>query len=213
MDSELWNAAGRAGDIYNLALFGLLAGLILTFVSAIALVWAFSHKNRSAEEALATALATQEKTKLEAARANERADQLLLRARQAEMEQARNQSKQPAQKETARHITAETRDMIIKSIRGQSFAVSLLYDNGDAEAAHFSEELEKTLTDAGLKVTRKSSLFQIQSPGIGLSLSRINGVGFLYAALRNAGFSTVDLPEKDPPMIVVGKNPQAGGTR
>jgi len=210
MNSGLWNMSGDIGNYYTLALIGLIVGLLLTLGSAIALIFAFSSKSRIAEESLAAAVALQEKTKLEATRANERIAELLRRAKQEELQREQAQAKtEIVKRDPSRHVTDAQREMIIKAVQGQSFPISMLYDNGDQEAARFSEELAKTLTDAGLQVTRKSSLFQIQAQGIGLSMSHINGVGFLYAALRNAGYSTSDLQEKDPPMIVIGKNPSA----
>jgi len=196
----------RANALSNFAMVSLVAGLLLTIASTIALIWLSGVKSRYVDAHMAQIFAQSEQARAEAARANERAAEFLLRAQQAntEQEKARLQLEKVRTLSAARRISAEQHAKIVKSLSGHTMTVNLLSPNNDIEAAQFADDIAQTLKEAGVTVNASTSLFPIPIRGLGMSMSSSETGKMLYLAFRGAGFDIKDLPEKDPVMIIVG---------
>ncbi len=214
METSVWALPlDRANAVYNFALIALVAGAMFSIAATIALVWVSGIKSRYANEHIASALVQGEQARADAARANERAAELLLQAKQAglEQEKARLEHEQVRALSAWRSISEEQHTKILKVLRGHNFAVNLLSPGNDPEATQFAEAIVKTLKDAGVNVTTATSVMPIPIRGLGMSMSTpsSDAATTLYAAFRGAGFEIKDLPEREPVMIVVGSKPPA----
>lgn len=207
--SALSLALERATIFYNIAMVALIVGGIITIAATVALVWASSLKSRYADEHLVHALTQQEQAKAEAARANQRAAELLLRAQQARLDQEKTSLELEHVRAITgwRRINEEQHAKIVKALQGHPIAVNLLSPANDPEAAQFADDIVKTLKDAGLTVAAQTSMLPIPIRGIGMSMTSSTAGSALYAALRGADLEIKDLPERNPIMIVVGSKP------
>lgn len=200
-----WQLA-RATTFYNFAMGALVLGSVITIAATIGLIWSSGMKNRYADAHLANAFAVQEQAKLEAAKANERAAELLLRARQAKLDDEKThlELEQARAISGPRRISTEQRAKIVKALVGHPMNINLLSPSNDPEAKQFAEDLTATLRAAGLTVNVATSVLYIPMHGLGMTMSSAETSSVLYAALHGAGLKINDLPKREPIMIVVG---------
>lgn len=200
-----WQLA-RATTFYNFAMGALVVGAVITIAATIALIWSSGMKNRYADAHLANAVAVQEQAKAEAAKANERAAELLLRARQAKLDDEKThlELEQARAISGPRRISAEQRAKIVKALAGHPMTINLLSPSNDPEAKQFAADLTTTLRTAGLTVNVATSVLYIPMHGLGMTMSSAETSSVLYAALHGAGLKINDLPKREPIMIVVG---------
>jgi hypothetical protein len=200
-----WHLA-RATTFYNFATGALVVGAIITIAATIGLIWASGQKNRYTDAHLAHAFALQEQAKAEAAKANERAAELLLRARQAKLDDEKTHLELEHTRSISgpRRISTEQRAKIVKALLGHPMTINLLSPSNDAEAKQFADDLTATLRAAGLTVNVATSVLFIPMHGLGMTMSSSETASVLYAALHGAGLKINDLPERKPIMLVVG---------
>lgn len=200
-----WQLA-RATTFYNFAMGALVIGTVITIAATIGLIWSSGMKNRYADAHLANALAMQEQARAEAAKANERAADLLLRARQAKLDDQKThlELEQARAISGPRRISTEQRAKIVKALVGHPMTINLLSPSNDPEAKQFAEDLTATLRAAGLTVNVATSVLYIPMHGLGMTMSSSETSSVLYAALHGAGLKINDLPKREPIMIVVG---------
>lgn len=201
----------QATAFFNFSMFALIIGAMITIAATIGVIWASALKSRYTDEHLAHALTQREQAKADAARANERAAELLLRAQQARLEQEKAHIELEQVRSIAgpRRISGDQCAKIVKALRGHSMMVNLLRSSNDAEAKQFADDIAKALRDAGLTVNSATSLLPIPVRGLGMTMSSSETATVLYAALRGAGLEIQDLPERNPVMIVIGAKPSA----
>ena len=196
----------RATAFYNFAMVALILGALITIVATIGLIWSSGMKSRYADEHLANAFTRQEQAKAEAAKANERAAELLLRAQQVQLDQEKTHLELAHVRAVSepRRISSEQRAKIIKALLGHPMAINLLSPGNDPEAKQFAADLTATLRAAGLTVNVATSVLFIPMHGLGMTMSSSETNSVLYAALRGADLEIKDLPERTPVMLVVG---------
>ncbi len=201
----------RANAFSNMAMGALVIGVMLTIAATIALIWLSGIKSRYANEHISQIFAQSEQAKADAARANERAAEFLLRAQQAsaEQEKARLQLEHVRSLSAWRRVSAEQHEKIVNSLHSHPVTVNLLSPGNDPEADQFAADIAETLKMAGVNVNASTSMLPIPIRGLGMSMSSSEGAKALYLAFRGAGFEVKDLPEKEPVMIVVGMKPPA----
>jgi spore germination protein GerM len=201
--SSLFNA-------YNLALFGLVIGIILTLVSTLVIVHLSNVKQKQANKAVAEANERSNRAKAEATEANERVAMMLQQLRKAvEMKSPKPSSQAAASDDDQRHVSSEVHDKIVSAMKGYALTLTVLTVNNDKEAAQFGTELTKALRDAGLTVNASTSLFATPFDGLGMSTTSSDAGMRLYTALHAVGYELQDLPKRDPIMIYVGHKPHA----
>jgi hypothetical protein len=201
----------RANTVYSIALFALIFGAMISMIAVAALIWAIDVRNRFTNAQLATVTAQSDQAKLDAARASQRMAELLLQTQKARVEQEklRLEREQMRSLSAWRQVSHDQHDKIVNALRGHSLTVNLLIAGDDPEAAQFGEDIARTLRDAGASVSTAAGMFPVPIRGLGMTLTKSDAGTALYMALHGAGFEIKDLPEREPPMIVVGRKPAA----
>jgi hypothetical protein len=140
-----------------------------------------------------------------AAQANERAAEL-----ENEAEQARLETQKLKAEMAWRTITPQQHDIIVSMLRGHQIEVWTYWVGTDPEATLYRNDIDKTLTDAGVK-TKYFSGWQM---ALGLQLTNIPGPehDLLIKAFRAAGINLESVPPPSSGVaglaIIVGTKPQ-----
>jgi len=178
----MWPSEELASHLYNVANWGLIAGLVLGVVSTMFLVWMGNTKESYLQNRLATMTSS-------AAQASERAAKANRAAEQEKIERLKLEAKL-----APRRITGEQRTAFAVACSGvsaQHIHVSGML--GVADADDFADDLARVLGDCGYSVTLVKSMLLTPTPR-GLRMyagsNRREEGDAIREALHNSGIAT-----------------------
>jgi hypothetical protein len=200
----MWPSEELASRLYNLANWGLIAGLVVGFVSTVLVVWMGNTKESYLQARLGAMTSS-------AAEANERAAEATKTAEQERIERLKLEAKL-----APRRVTGEQRAAFAVACgTAQKVQISVSGMLGVADADDFADDLARVLKDCGYNVTLHKSMLLMPTPRalrMYVGANRHAEAAALSDSLRHSGIATEAvecLPAQDVNSLQLQVGPKA----